>query len=82
MENGKPPYVLKVNGEEMEMGFRLVVVHDILELAEKRGVIQSRPQDYRLESAVDDKHFGFNDEVDLEKDNIFVAVLDKPTPVA
>ena len=78
----KTDYVLKVNGEEMNMGFRFVIAHDILEPAEKRGAIQSRPQDYRLESAVDDKHFGFNDEVDLEKDNIFVAVLDKPTPVA
>ena len=60
MPTEKPPYVLKVNGEEMEMGFPIVAAHGILERAEKRGAIQDSPKDYRLESAVDDKHFDFN----------------------
>lgn len=82
MTTDKPPYPLKVNGEEMEMGFRLVVAHDILELAEKRGAIHRTPKEYRLESAVNEKSFGFNEEVDLEKDNIFFAVPEANTPVA
>lgn len=75
-------YVLKVNGEEMEMQCRVVVAHDILELAEKRSAIQGKPEEYYLESAIEDKRYGFDEKVDLEKDNIFVAVPNKPTPVA
>ena len=64
----------------MNMGFRFIIAHDIIELAEKRVAIQGSPQDYRLESEVDDKRFGFNGKVDLDKYHIFVPVLDKPAP--
>jgi len=76
-------YILKVDGEEMQMEHQLVVAHDILELAEKNQVITGKPEDYFLKSLTqDDQEYRKDDEVDLEKDNQFIAILDAPAPVA
>ena len=76
-------YTLKVNGDEMQMSFRFVVAHDILELAEKHNAIAGAPGEYILKSIlVDDREYGPNEQVDLEKDNIFIALPNTPTQVA
>lgn len=76
-------YTLKVNGDEMQMSFRFVVAHDILELAEKHNAIAGAPDEYILKSIlVDDREYGQNEQIDLEKDNIFIALPNTPTQVA
>lgn len=76
-------YILKVDGEEMQMEHQLVVAHDILELAEKNKVITGKPEDYFLKSLTqDNREYRNDDEVDLEKDNLFTAILNAPATVA
>ena len=76
-------YTLKVNGDEMQMSFRFVVAHDILELAEKHSAIAGAPDEYILKSIlVDDREYGRNEQVDLEKDNVFISLPNTPTQVA
>ena len=76
-------YILKVDGEEIQMEHQLVVAHDILELAEKNKVIAGKPEVYFLKSLTqDNKEYRNDDEVDLEKDNQFTAILDAPAPIA
>lgn len=76
-------YILKVDGEEMQMEHQLVVAHDILELAEKNKVITGKTEDYFLKSLTqDNREYRNDDEVDLEKDNQFTAIVDAPAPVA
>ena len=82
VENQDTEFVLKVNGEEMTMRQEVVVSHDILELAEKLSAIHGQPGNFRLESVSTGHEYGFDEEVDLEKDNIFVAMPNSPTPVA
>ena len=73
-------FTLKVNGIEMTMREPRVVAHDILELAEKNGAIPGKPEDYTLEGAKG--RCGWDDWVELEEDNLFIALSNKPTPVA
>lgn len=73
-------FTLKVNGTEMTMREPRVVAHDILELAEKHGAILSKPEDYLLQG--DKGQYGWDNWVDLEEDNRFITIPNKPTPVA
>ena len=73
-------FALKVNGIEMTMREPRVVAHDILELAEKRGAIPGKPEDYILQGAK--RQYGWDNWVDLEEDNLFIMVPNQPTPVA
>ena len=73
-------FALKVNGIEMTMSYIGVVAHDILELAEKNGAIPGRLEDYFLQGAKG--QYGWGDWVDLEEDNLFITIPNKPTPVA
>ena len=76
-------FTLKVNGEELQMAYRFVVAHDILELAEKNGIIPDKPDRYILKNLlVDDREYGQDEEIDLEKDNQFITIQNSPTPVA
>ena len=76
-------FTLKVNGDELQMSHQLVVAHDILELAEKNGIIPDPPDHYILKSLlIDDREYGQYEEVDLEKDNQFITILTSPTQVA
>ena len=76
-------YTLKVDGEEMQMEHQLVVAHDILELAEKNQIIAQHPDQYFLKSLTEDnREYRNNDEVNLEKDNQFIAILNTPATVA
>ena len=73
-------FTLKVNGMEMTMSTARVVAHDILELAEKRGAIPSKPEDYLLQG--DKGQYDWDNWVDLEEDNVFLTIPNQPTPVA
>ena len=73
-------FTLKVNGTEIATLHQKIVAHDILELAEKNGAIPGKPEDYILEGAKG--RYGWDDWVDLEEDNLFIALSNKPTPVA
>lgn len=65
------------------MEHQLIVAHDILELAEKNRVISENPDRYFLKSLIlDNREYRKDDEVDLEKDNQFIAILDTPATVA
>ena len=76
-------FTLKVNGEELQMAYRFVVAHDILELAEKNGIIHDKPDRYILKNLlIDDRVYGQDEEIDLEKDNQFITIQNSPTPVA
>ena len=56
-------YILKVDGEEMQMEHQIVVAHDILELAEKNQVIAQPPDQYFLKSLTEDnREYRNNDE--------------------
>ena len=73
-------FKFKVNGVQIDTPHQKLVAHDILELAEKKGAIPGKPEEYILQG--DKGKYGRNDWVDLEEDNVFIAIPDKPTPVA
>ena len=73
-------FTLKVNGTEIDTPHQKLVAHDILELAEKNGAIPDKPENYILQG--DKGEYGWDDWVDLEEDNHFITILNKPTPVA
>lgn len=73
-------FALKVNGIEMTMSHIGVVAHDILELAEKRGAIPGKPENYILQG--DKGQYGWDNWVDLEEDNRFITIPNTSTPVA
>lgn len=76
-------FILKVNGEELQIEHQIVVAHDILELAEKNQAITGAPTEYLLKSLTqDDRVYQWDEEVDLEKDNLFITIRNAPTPVA
>ncbi len=76
----KEEFTLKVNGVEITISHRKLVAHDILELAEKRGVMPGKPEDYILHG--DKGEYGWDDWVDLEEDRVFITIRNAPTPVA
>ena len=73
-------FEVKVNGIEMSMPHEEVVAHDILELAEKRGAIPGKPEDYDLQG--DKGRYGWDDMVNLSEDSVFITLRKGPTPVA
>ena len=73
-------FTLKVNGTEIDTPHQKLVAHDILELAEKHGAIPGKPENYILEGAKG--QYGWDGWVDLEEDDLFIALSNKPTPVA
>ena len=73
-------FTLKVNGVEIVTPHQKLVAHDILELAEKRGAMPGKPEEYILQG--DKGPYGWNDWVDLEEDNVFITIRNTPTQVA
>ena len=75
-------YIFEVNGHEFKESEQRVPAHDILERAAKEGVIPGNPQNYDLKSLIiDDKVYGWDEEVDLSKDNEFITLPNTPTTV-
>ena len=75
-------FAFEVNGHELKTTNQKVAAHEILEQAAKAGAIPGNPQDYDLKSLIlDDQVYGWNDEVDLLKDNQFITLPNTPTVV-
>ncbi len=73
-------FKFKVNGVEISTPHQKLVSHDVLELAEKKGAIPRKPEDYVLQG--DKGQYGWDDGVDLEEDNLFITIPTGSTPVA
>ena len=73
-------FSLQANGIEMTMPYLGVVARDILKLAEERGAIPGKPEDYILQG--DKGQYGWDNWVDLEEDNRFITIPNQPTLVA
>ena len=75
-------FAFEVNGREFKTMKQIIVAHEILEQAVKEGAIPGNPQDYDLKSLIlDDLVYGWDDEVDLSKDNQFITLPNTPTVV-
>ena len=73
-------FTLKVNGIEIDVSCQKPFAKDILKLAEEKGAIPGKAEDYILQG--DKGPYKEDDQVDLEEDNLFITIPDKPTPVA
>lgn len=73
---------IEVNGIYIEVDTidQKLTAYQILELAKEKGVIPREPKDYILQG--DKGKYKGDDEVDLREDRTFLAVPDRPTPVA
>lgn len=76
----KEEFAFKVNGIEFASPHQKLQAHEILELAEKRGAMPGKPEEYILQG--EKRQYGWDDTVDLQEDNIFITISNKPTPVA
>ena len=73
-------FSIKVNGLEIHAEHEKMVAYAILELAEAKGAFPGKPEDYKL---LDDKgEYDRNDRVNVREDDLFVAIPNRPTPVA
>lgn len=76
------PFPYHVNGQEFKSLEQVIAARHILEQAAKEGAITGNPQDYDLKSLIiDDKVYGWEEEVDLSKDNEFITLPNSPTTV-
>ncbi len=72
--------VFKVNGVEIHTDHESLSAEEILKLAKEKGAIPGNPEDYILQG--DKGVYKGTDHVDLKEDNLFIAIPNKPTPVA
>ena len=70
----------KVNGVEIYTDHESLLAKEILELAKEKGAIPGNPEDYILQG--DKGKYKGDDRVNLKEDNLFIAIPNKPTPVA
>ena len=73
-------FIFKVNGVEIHTDHSPLLAKEILELAKEKEAIPGNPKDYILQG--DKGKYEGDDSVDLEEDNLFIAIPDKPTAVA
>ena len=73
-------FTLKVNGEEIYTDHESLLAKEILQLAKEKGAIPGNPEDYILQG--DKGEYKGDDCVNLKEDNLFIAIPNKPTPVA
>ncbi len=73
-------FTFKVNGVQIETPQQKLVARDILQLAKEKGAIPGKPEGYILQG--DKGEYKAGDWVDLSEDNLFIAIPNKPTPVA
>ena len=72
--------VFKVNGVEIHTDQESLSAEEILKLAKEKGAIPGNPEDYILQG--DKGEYKRDDLVNLKEDNLFIAIPNKPTPVA
>ena len=73
-------FTFKVNGVEIPTEHQSLLAKRILELAKEKGAIPGNPENYILQG--DKGKYKQDDPVNLEEDNLFIAIPNKPTPVA
>ena len=73
-------FSFKVNGIEIEVKRPKILAGEVLELAEERGAMPGKPEDYILQG--DKGPYKSDDWVNLEEDNQFITIPNTPTPVA
>ncbi len=73
-------FEFKVNGVEVRTEHQSLLAKRILELAKEKGAIPGDPDGYILQG--DKGKYKEDDSIDLEQDNLFIAIPNKPTPVA
>ena len=73
-------FTFKVNGVEIQTDHQSLLAKEILELAKEKGAIPGNPEDYILQG--DKGKYEQDAQVDLKEDNLFIAIPNKPTPVA
>lgn len=73
-------FEFKVNGVEIRTEHQSLSARAILELAEEKGAMSGKPDDYILQG--DKGKYKKDDSIDLKQDNLFITIPDKPTPVA
>lgn len=72
--------VFKVNGVEIHTDHESLSAEEILKLAKEKDAIPGNPEDYILQG--DKGKYKRDDSVNLKEDNLFIAIPNKPTPVA
>ena len=73
-------FTFKVNGVEIPTEHKSLLAKEILALAKDKQAIPGKPDDYILQG--DKGKYKPEDRVNLEEDNLFIAIPNKPTPVA
>ena len=73
-------FTFKVNGVELYTKHQSLSAKQILELAKEKGAIPGNPDAYILQG--DKGKYKLDDLVDLKQDYLFIAIPNKPTPVA
>ena len=76
----KPGYDLKVNGIQIRTNHQTLTAGAILILALEHHAIVGKPEQYLLQGTK--RTYGPDEVVDLLQDDQFIAVPNKPTPVA
>lgn len=76
----KPSFELKVNGIQIRTSHQTLTAGAILILALEHHAIVGKPEDYLLQGTK--RTYGPDEVVDLLQDDQFIAVPNKPTPVA
>lgn len=73
-------FTVKVNGYQFHVDRQYLTASEILQLAKEKGAFPGNPEDYILDG--DKGQYAGDDRVNLAEDSVFVAILDKSTPVA
>ena len=73
-------FTFKVNGVEIYTDHESLLAKEILELAKEKGAIPGKPDGYILQG--DKGKYKGDDRVNFKEDNLFIAIPNKPTPVA
>jgi hypothetical protein len=73
-------FTIKVNGVEISTNQQELKAGEILQLAKQQGAIPGNPEEYILKG--EKREYRWDDTVDVAQDNIFIAILNTPTPVA
>ena len=76
----KSEYILKVNGVQFLSARQTLTAGAILLLALEHHAIAGKPSEYLLRG--EKQTYRPDQVVDLAEDNVFIALPDKPTPVA
>ena len=73
-------FTFKVNGVEIRTDHQFLLAKQILEFAKEKGAIPGNPEGYILKG--EKGQYQGDDRVNLAEDNLFIAIPNKPTPIA